>query len=237
MSSKMTRIERWFGAHLSEFLADLSPGCSEAELAELERLVGTDLPDDFMDLYRWRDGQKTRHYSGIFYGLPFISLAEVRQEWLGWKPLFGDSSFDSPSFKSAPSGAIKEMYASPGWIPFAIDGGGNSLGIDLDPGPAGTRGQVINFGRDEFEKFVLAPSLDAFFVWLAGQLEKGNFSITEVPDAPLRGYAIQSIIPRDPSEEEEATPIPSRKVLNTKAPPTLHFLDSVKVMFADQRER
>nr|WP_305955588.1 SMI1/KNR4 family protein [Pseudomonas sp. R2-60-08W] len=44
----------------------------------------------------------------------------------------------------------------------AYDYGGNHLGVDLDPGEYGVSGQVINFGSDEEEKFVLASSVGTF---------------------------------------------------------------------------
>lgn len=34
--------------------------------------------------------------------------------------------------------------------------------MDLDPDVKGTYGQIINFGRDEEDKFVIAPSLKDF---------------------------------------------------------------------------
>ena len=125
------------------------------------------------------------------------------------------------------------MYASPGWIPFASDSGGNCLGIDLDPGPTGTRGQVINFGRDEDEKFVLAPSMNEFLEWFADQLESGNFLIREVPKPSTRAYVVQRLVP----QESVSAPEPMWRSLSTKNPPTHHILDSAKVMFAGQRER
>ena len=38
--------------------------------------------------------------------------------------------------------------------------------MDFDPGPTGTKGQIINFGRDEDDKCVFAKSLDDFLVLL-----------------------------------------------------------------------
>ena len=49
---------------------------------------------------------------------------------------------------SLPAGHIRETYSNAGWIAIARDGGGHALGVDLDPGPMGTVGQVITFGRD-----------------------------------------------------------------------------------------
>ena len=100
-------------------------------------------------------------------------------DWNVWRDIASDPLNDdlSENSTSYPSGAVQTVYTTPGWIPFAHDGGGNHLGIDLSPGPVGQIGQVINFGRDEDNKFVIAPSFEAFLEWQLTQLQSGNFRI------------------------------------------------------------
>jgi cell wall assembly regulator SMI1 len=62
---------------------------------------------------------------------------------------------------SQPAGAIQKAYAHPAWIPLARDWGGNYLATDLAPGPNGTWGQIIIFGRDYDCKYVVARSWGA----------------------------------------------------------------------------
>jgi cell wall assembly regulator SMI1 len=45
----------------------------------------------------------------------------------------------------------------------------------LDPGSAGRIGQVINFGRDEHNKFVLGSSLTDLSAWMIAQYQRGNY--------------------------------------------------------------
>lgn len=78
---------------------------------------------------------------------------------------------DTP-FTSFPEGAIKKKYFNPNWIPILFDNLGNYIGIDLDPDVNGTVGQVINFGRDEEEMFVIADSLEQFFNFNLELIEK-----------------------------------------------------------------
>ncbi len=77
--------------------------------------------------------------------------------------------------ESYPQDAIKPIYINLRWIPFSHDGAGNHLGIDLDPGATGIIGQVINFGTDEKNKFVIAPSLTDFMAWMLVQYQSGNY--------------------------------------------------------------
>jgi cell wall assembly regulator SMI1 len=237
MPNPMMRIESWFSVNRPEFLEDLAPGCSEAALAETEALLGTVLPEDFKELYRRHDGQMMKYCWGLFYGIQFISLSKVRQEWLCWKAVIKDGLDDSPSFESAQSGAVKDLYASLRWIPFGIDSGGNSIGVDLDPGPSGTCGQVINFGRDEYEKFVLARSMSEFLDWFADQLESGNFLIQDEPMLMRGSGVFQELVMSDAEIARLPAAVPMWPSLSTKNPPGYNLLDAVRQLFAWQRGR
>jgi cell wall assembly regulator SMI1 len=96
--------------------------------------------------------------------------------------------------ESEPEGAIQPLYANPLWIPFTHDLGGNHIGLDLDPGPRGTPGQVIVFGRDEDRKKLVASSFAAFVEGVIRELEDGNYVLKDgrlrfahYPGEPNRG--------------------------------------------------
>jgi cell wall assembly regulator SMI1 len=78
---------------------------------------------------------------------------------------------------SSPAGAIQRLHACRAWIPLVEMNDSNQIGIDLDPGPGGG-GQVINFGRDQEQKYVLARSWAHFLEDVADELGRGNFVIT-----------------------------------------------------------
>lgn len=211
---QMERLEKWLETNLQEVYVDLAPGCREADLAEFEKQVGITFPESLKDLYRMHDGQVGGANTGPFFGLTFLSLAGARTHWESWRNVVDECSQEdmkgaSRFSKSAKAGAIKEIYANKCWIPFAYDYGGNHLGVDLDPGELGNVGQVINFGRDDDEKFVLGSSVETFLEWLVEQLESGNAAIRNEDDGG--------------------------RSLNTKVPEKFHFLDSVKILFASQR--
>jgi len=213
MKTVMERLEKWLEVHLPELREDLAPGCSEAELAEFESLVGRPFPDSLKQLYRLHDGQYGVVNSGPFYGLNFLSLAAAKEQWEFWKEIIEQWSPEemteaSEFCTSATPGAVQALYANRFWIPFAYDYGGNHLGVDLDPGKRGTSGQVINFGSDEEDKYVVGKSVNTFIEWLVDQLESGNFVIRE-EDGGWRS-------------------------LNTKEPEMLHFLDAVPILFGGQ---
>ena len=77
------------------------------------------------------------------------------------------------------------------------------VGVDLEPGPRGTTGQVINFGRDELDKFVLFGSVVELLEWLAEEFERGRFVLDEDEDgmaiAHVRGRLIAAMPKPDQS--------------------------------------
>lgn len=189
-----TRIERWLAAHLPEAIEDLRPPASQDELRAVERALGEELPLDVHALYRLHDGQAS-DTPGVFMGLPFLPLHSVVAAWESWQDVV-DASTDeevSAHCTSEPPGAVRAAYTCSGWVPLSDDYGGNHLGVDLAPGPRGERGQIINFGRDELHKFVLAGSLDDFLRKVGDLLEAGNYRIE---DTGTDGRALYLDAPR-----------------------------------------
>ena len=66
-------------------------------------------------------------------------------------------------FTSTPPNTVKKIYFHDKWLPIFTDGGGNFIGVDLDPDTEATNGQVIIFGRDEDDLYALAENLERFF--------------------------------------------------------------------------
>ena len=181
LPSLFERLERWLAAHAPQIHAELTPGVKNSELDELEALTGQTLPPDFRALYR-------RHGDwGRALRLTHMPLMQVHRDWLMWESLSGeDFASTMEGHASFPAGAITPRYINLGWIPFLTDYGGNSVGIDLAPASAGVRGQVITFGRDEREKYVLAPSLHDFLREYVERLEAGRGRVIDEndPDFP-----------------------------------------------------
>lgn len=82
------------------------------------------------------------------------------REWAFWRyaeddPTVGGNPAILATMASVPPQWIKTVYACKGWVPLLSDRTGNYVGVDLDPGPNGSLGQVIVFGRDFDRKCVL----------------------------------------------------------------------------------
>lgn len=183
------RLERW--AESIDARPELRPGCNEADLDALEAELGRRLPADFRAFYRIHDGQERGAELGLIYGLPILPIDEVANTWRTWAEIA--DAWDDHSHERCLSGQrVQPLYANRGWVPFTHDWGGNHLGVDLAPGPTGLVGQVINFGRDEQDKYVLADTFTAMWGWLLGQYDAGN---VEAARKPTGGMALRPLDP------------------------------------------
>ncbi|KAI1498497.1 glucan synthesis regulatory protein [Biscogniauxia marginata] len=97
---------------------------------------------------------------------------------------------------SIPQGAVQRAYAHPAWIPLVRDWGGNNLAVDLAPGPTGTWGQIILFGRDYDTKYVVARSWAAFLAMVADDMNSGKWFVDEdTNDLKLREFKTTRVEP------------------------------------------
>ncbi|MGL3199273.1 MULTISPECIES: SMI1/KNR4 family protein [Curtobacterium] len=165
----------------------LHPPASEADITATEAHLGQRLPEDVRALYRLHDGQhqytpqEPRFAAGLFAGLAMLPLADVAVQWDQWDGYEQQEEMDEFA-SSTPEGFVQPKYSARGWIPLTHDGSGNHIGVDLDPGPAGTVGQVIMFGADDDEHQVLAPSLTSYLEQVADLIASGDITPTGEPD-------------------------------------------------------
>lgn len=164
------------------FLRDtLNEGASEEEISAVEAKIGVTFPDDLRTLYLDNNGDNGEAVCGVLLGFHMLDLDELYYQWKGWKDIIdkrAPEDIENSSFNtSEPEGCIKKRYADLKWIPICEDGSGNHIGVDLDPDVNGKVGQIINFGRDEYDKTVLADSLNSFFERLTRIVNSEDFFI------------------------------------------------------------
>jgi cell wall assembly regulator SMI1 len=179
-------IHGWLGRHHPGMLGLLRGPADPTEFGRLEAKIGYSLPDDFKASYLIHDGSEP--VSGILIGLPLMPLQEVGRQWQNWADIADDEGTVvdlSEDCRSYPAGAVKPLYANRGWVPFAGDGM-NFVALDFDPGPAGRPGQVINAGRDDEIRYVIAGNFADFLGFVASQFSAGRVVLNAdtPPDAP-----------------------------------------------------
>ncbi|MHA7964178.1 SMI1/KNR4 family protein [Paenibacillus sp. CAU 1782] len=156
----------------SLFAPPVSPEAYNAFAREVEAVTGKSLPDELGELYRQANGHASL-FEGVFMGMSLLSIEDSAAIWKELQSHDG-AEFDSEC-ESIPANAIRLKHRNPGWIPLASDFSGNYIGIDLDPDAKGEAGQMINFGRDEEVKMVLAPTLRHLLIFVLQQLEAGRY--------------------------------------------------------------
>ena len=159
----------------------LNPPATKEDIKKIETKMSFTLPDDLVEIYLSNNGDSER-LLGTLLGLPFLSLDEMFVQWNTWNEIInleGEETMEDLSSlcTSNPKNTIKILYANKKWIPIGHDYSGNHIGIDLDPDVSGKVGQVINFGRDEDNKFVIADSLLDFLKILEKLIQDNQFEI------------------------------------------------------------
>ena len=166
--------------------ATLGAGVSKAEIKAVEDKMGITFPADLRTLYLKNNGDNGEKWCGMILGYHFLPLDELYYQWEGWRDIINEwtpEEIENRSVNSSvPVGCIKQRYADLKWIPICEDGSGNHIGVDLAPDVNGKMGQVINFGRDEDDKHVLADSLKTFFERLTRIVNSDDFFIGEIED-------------------------------------------------------
>jgi len=222
MEKQWQQLENWFAENLPTMVADLNIGCETGDLEELEKEFGVQLPRSFSDFYTIHNGQKAVNYIGMFYGASLLPTSKILEQWRMWASIIDDYGpeqmgidFDQYQASLMPD-KVKPMYANKKWMPFAVIWDSNYLGLDFDPGPAGKVGQVINFGREEEQKAVLADSFKKFIEGYISELERGEALVRNGEFLPkkyewrfsgaggtrLGGYVAQRFV-EEPSGEEQ----------------------------------
>ena len=182
-SRLVTNYERKY----TGFTANFNEGVSEKEWNRYASQFGFDLPEKMKELYSLCNGDNDTFIAGSILGMKFLSIEQVYSEWKIQNEVISSlSTTDLQKLNehctSIEPGKIKCQCMNTLWIPIADDSGGNYIGIDLDPDDHGTVGQIINFGRDENEKIVIASSLHEFIVLIADIIESDECVMEEFED-------------------------------------------------------
>ncbi|WP_028551632.1 leucine-rich repeat domain-containing protein [Paenibacillus sp. UNC451MF] len=161
---------------LPQLAASLNPPAAEEELRKAEAALGFNLPSELREFYQIHNGEKEGG-PGLFFGLPFLSLDDMLAECRIWSGLEDDVM--EVEHYSVPAGWIMEQYINRYWLSISKDWGGNNIGIDLDPADKGRAGQIINFGRDEEVKYVIALGVSQLLHFIRDTAKEGNYSVNQ----------------------------------------------------------
>ncbi len=218
--NKVTReLENQYPGYVKSF----NHPASKEQIAAYEQLIGRPLPADLKELYECHNGQERQEKYGLefFFSLPFITIEESMEQWKFLNQQLGDTSSFDINVHSIPADYIREQYINAGWIPISKDSGGNYIGIDINPDVKGTPGQVINFGRDENTKYVIASGVKELLEFMLGLVQQKRLTILAQDDDDA-----------DEEEDDDGNLLPLPKVYRFAIDGQViwHFLDWLKVL-------
>lgn len=159
-----------------------APPANDTSILAAESLLGTSLPEQLRSSLGVHNGDAMKKLAsggwqsdGPFAHLEWLSLGAIVSEWETWR-----DTISAGGLEPQPEGPVKPLWWSPKWVPFTVIGGSTwHHCIDLDPAPGGKIGQVIEIADDDGWRRVVAPSLRAFLVRVADDLESGRYGLDD----------------------------------------------------------
>lgn len=160
-------IDKWMEANAPAVADGLAPPATTDEIAMLEDSLDLSLPKEIEDSLRKHNGE-TEDEVWIFVDWSLLSTSNIAVLW--------KRELKKPKTSKGRSNdrRIKSNTWSKKWIPFAYDGSGGFLIVDMDPGDEGNAGQIIRTSHDDENSFV-ATSFGEFLERYKSALGSGAF--------------------------------------------------------------
>ncbi len=165
MNGLIQRLDQWLQQNCPEYYAVLQPGVEQDLWLALEQSLGVALPNEFKQIYQWRNGDAIRcgQYERIGFWFPYNwmphhSVLNARKTLNG---LLDDGEF-----------ALESWWNSR-WVPF-FEFNNNYLCLDMAGCWTGQIGQVLEFWHEDCDRRILAPSFRQWLEALMVGLEQGR---------------------------------------------------------------
>ena len=126
------KICEWYRFNTPPGTFEPSTGASKDELAQLQSLVGVDLPRDFHDAYRIHNGTNDGWLAN--HGM-LLSLDKIARQWTRFLQMQNEDGYglDWPLRDLEEPSKIKSVWWNPLRIPITDNGGCDPVTLDLDP--------------------------------------------------------------------------------------------------------
>ncbi|MDC0716262.1 ankyrin repeat domain-containing protein [Nannocystis bainbridge] len=118
------------------------------------------------------------HPGRTFMEYTLLELRLAHDRWRGLNELVDEGAFARarPRALDKNDDQIQFVWWSRGFIPIAEDGGGNLICADMNPGPGGTRGQIIQWEKTEGPLGPLAETLGVYIADYRQALAEGSLA-------------------------------------------------------------
>lgn len=165
------RIETWYAANAPA--SALRPGASERAVAAAESELGLTFPAEFRASLLRHDGTA----EGAWPTGTLLPVEGILSEAGIWRGLLegGDFGEDADHDASEGGGLTQPGWWVRGWVPVDADGAGNGAVLDLDPGPRGQVGQLLDMDHEVGPSGPHHASFVAYLRHVADELDSGAY--------------------------------------------------------------
>lgn len=145
---------------------------TDDEIKELEIKLGHSLSENFKVIYKYLNDK-----TNIIMGFSSITACDVLFIIEQAKKINDEVLSNLLVINE---GYIKEEYWNNGRVPFAQDGNGSYIILDLEPGEKGQVGQIIGFDSDYDKVFVISDSIEEFLELILEQFKIGSLNYSNI---------------------------------------------------------
>lgn len=154
---------------------------SAGDIARLEREFSLKLPSTYVNSMKIYNGIKDHDFLNY---MRLLDANEVIESLLAQREV--QSLYEFKGYKTtAKSKTRNDKRWRDKWLPIASDDGGDFIIIDLDPGPAGDRGQIVRWKNIDGKNRVLAKSYAQWLNLIANELTERRFLVDAYSDVSL----------------------------------------------------
>ncbi|KAF2339787.1 SMI1/KNR4 family protein [Flavobacterium tistrianum] len=132
-----------------DYYQNLKEPLSEKGIEILVEKYQVQIPNDLIELYKWKNGQVYDCYEAFANNSMFMPLEDVLESWEELTSMIG-SDFEI------------ENWWNMNWLPIFGNGGGSYICYDLGGLFTGDKGQLIEFWNRDNDRNVIAPNLETF---------------------------------------------------------------------------
>jgi cell wall assembly regulator SMI1/ankyrin repeat protein len=157
-----------------EYRAILTPAPVE-DIAACEEKINLKFSAELKTIYK-HCTQGGYLFFGMFLLNP-TAIAQICQDWIDIG-FIGLPENDQTNYPMHPQDSIQPHYINAKWLSFANDLTNNHVSIDYNPAENGKMGQLINSGRDQWERFVIADSITELARKVMRRVESNQVEIT-----------------------------------------------------------
>ncbi len=165
------RIEKWYAEKNPDY--KLPVGAAASDIADTETHLGFTLPEELK-------ASLMRHNGVLnWIHIELLSAKRIKDEWSVRAGLVDNGTFDACNAIVEDNEFLQKCWFNKSWVLIDTDCIANGACLDLNPGPKGKVGQIINMDHEMGPSGPLFPDYAAYLENAADLLESGRYEVVD----------------------------------------------------------